>query len=49
MVTLNTNTISSQNHLFSVGDKVKINATLEVFKQMQEGHGGWNTKMSDVR
>jgi hypothetical protein len=34
--------------LFSVGDKVKIAVSLEAFKKMQEGHGGWNCKMADV-
>jgi hypothetical protein len=36
------------NNLFSVGDKVKVDVSLEAFKQMQEGHGGWNFKMADV-
>ena len=36
------------NHMFSVGDKVKVSVTVEVFKQMQEGHGGWNQKMADL-
>lgn len=34
--------------MFSVGDKVKIDVSLDIFKQMQEGHGGWNQKMADV-
>lgn len=34
--------------MFSVGDKVKIDVNLETFRQMQEGHGGWNQKMGDV-
>lgn len=40
--------LNANNNLFSVGDKVKINVTVEAFKQMQEGHGGWNQKMADV-
>lgn len=44
----NSNTNSHNNHFFSVGDKVKVDVSLEVFKQMQEGHGGWNFKMADV-
>jgi hypothetical protein len=36
------------NQFFSVGDKVKIVLDIEKFKQMQEGHGGWNQKMCDV-
>lgn len=34
--------------MFSVGDKVKIDVSLDTFRQMQEGHGGWNQKMADV-
>ncbi|RNA37255.1 E3 ubiquitin- ligase MIB2 isoform X2 [Brachionus plicatilis] len=34
--------------MFSVGDKVKIDVSLETFRQMQEGHGGWNQKMADL-
>jgi hypothetical protein len=33
---------------FSVGDKVKIVLNVESFRQMQEGHGGWNQKMAEV-
>ena len=34
--------------MFSVGEKVKVNLTVEASKHMQEGHGGWNQKMADV-
>ena len=33
---------------FNVGDKVKVVLDKEVLKVMQEGHGGWNSKMADV-
>ena len=33
------------NHLFSVGDKVKITLPIDLFKQMQANHGGWNFRM----
>ena len=33
---------------FNVGDKVKVVLEREVLKVMQEGHGGWNSKMADV-
>ncbi|XP_012946086.1 E3 ubiquitin-protein ligase MIB2 [Aplysia californica] len=33
--------------VFKVGDKVRCNLDMEVLKQMQEGHGGWNPRMAD--
>lgn len=49
LVLIESKSTSNQNDsLFSVGDKVRIDVTLDAFKQMQEGHGGWNQKMSDV-
>ena len=33
---------------FKVGDKVRCDLETEVLKQMQEGHGGWNQRMSEV-
>ncbi|XP_070207241.1 E3 ubiquitin-protein ligase MIB2-like isoform X2 [Littorina saxatilis] len=33
--------------LFKVGDKVRCDLENEVLKQMQEGHGGWNQRMSE--
>lgn len=32
---------------FKVGDKVRCDLETEVLKQMQEGHGGWNQRMSE--
>lgn len=38
----------SPSHLtFNVGDKVKVLMDVAMLKQMQEGHGGWNPRMSD--
>lgn len=34
---------------FKVGDKVRCDLDMDVLKQMQEGHGGWNQRMSEVR
>lgn len=39
---------SASTQFFSVGDKVRVDVSLDMFKQMQEGHGGWNFKMADV-
>lgn len=33
---------------FRIGNKVKVDMDSEVLKVMQEGHGGWNPKMSEV-
>jgi E3 ubiquitin-protein ligase mind-bomb len=44
----NSNTQSTVLNQFSVGDKVKIVLNVESFRQMQEGHGGWNHKMTEV-
>ncbi|KAK0061423.1 E3 ubiquitin-protein ligase MIB2 [Biomphalaria pfeifferi] len=32
---------------FKMGDKVKCDLDVEILKQMQEGHGGWNPRMAD--
>lgn len=34
---------------FSVGDKVKVIVDAERLREMQEGHGGWNPKMAEVK
>ena len=34
---------------FKVGDRVKVQLEVEVFRAMQDGHGGWNDKMTEVR
>lgn len=33
---------------FSVGDRVRVCLSVEVLKQMQKDHGGWNQKMAQV-
>lgn len=42
--------VSHQNTCsnFSVGDKVVVDLEIDLLKTMQEGHGGWNAKMSEV-
>ncbi|CAF0869158.1 unnamed protein product [Rotaria sp. Silwood1] len=34
--------------LYSVGDKVRVMSDIDLVKQLQEGHGGWNIRMADV-
>lgn len=34
---------------FGFGDKVKVKTSEEQLKKMQQGHGGWNPRMSEVR
>ncbi len=34
---------------FSVGDKVKVTVDADRLREMQEGHGGWNPRMAEVR
>ena len=35
--------------MFKVGDKVRVGLDVEVLKAMQDGHGGWNPRMAEVR
>lgn len=39
--------ITSRHTTFNVGDKVKVSMAIEVLKEMQDGHGGWNPRMAD--
>uniref|UniRef100_A0A8C8FBY2 E3 ubiquitin-protein ligase MIB2 n=1 Tax=Oncorhynchus tshawytscha TaxID=74940 RepID=A0A8C8FBY2_ONCTS len=39
---------SAEGHTFNQGDKVKCLLEVDILRQMQEGHGGWNPKMSEV-
>lgn len=34
---------------FSVGDKVQVTVNVEQLKAMQQGHGGWNPRMAEVK
>ena len=44
-----TKTPNEKNPLvFVSGDSVRVGLDLELFKEMQEGHGGWNDNMVDV-
>jgi hypothetical protein len=36
----------SKPHDFQAGDRVKVQLELEIFKMMQEGHGGWNDQVT---
>ncbi|XP_062855241.1 E3 ubiquitin-protein ligase MIB2 isoform X2 [Trichomycterus rosablanca] len=38
---------SSDGHTFQQGDKVKCLLEVDILRQMQEGHGGWNPKMAE--
>jgi len=33
---------------FKIGDRVRVDLDVDVLKAMQEGHGGWHSKMADV-
>ena len=35
-------------HQFKVGDKVRVDLECDILKMMQEGHGGWNPRMSEA-
>lgn len=39
---------SADGHSFQQGDKVKCLLDVDILRQMQEGHGGWNPKMAEV-
>uniref|UniRef100_A0A674DZ37 E3 ubiquitin-protein ligase MIB2 n=1 Tax=Salmo trutta TaxID=8032 RepID=A0A674DZ37_SALTR len=39
---------SAEGHTFNQGDKVKCLLEVDILRQMQEGHGGWNPKMAEV-
>ncbi len=34
---------------FKVGDKVRVDLEADILKAMQDGHGGWNPRMAEVR
>ncbi|KAM9344176.1 E3 ubiquitin-protein ligase MIB2 isoform 2-T3 [Pholidichthys leucotaenia] len=38
---------SADSHSFQQGDKVKCLLDVDILRQMQEGHGGWNPKMAE--
>lgn len=40
---------SADSHNFQQGDKVKCLLEVDILRQMQEGHGGWNPKMAEVQ
>ncbi|XP_026537326.1 E3 ubiquitin-protein ligase MIB2 [Notechis scutatus] len=38
---------STEGHPFQHGDKVKCLLDIDILREMQEGHGGWNPKMAE--
>uniref|UniRef100_A0A8D0GVB4 RING-type E3 ubiquitin transferase n=1 Tax=Sphenodon punctatus TaxID=8508 RepID=A0A8D0GVB4_SPHPU len=38
---------STERHPFQHGDKVKCLLDVDILREMQEGHGGWNPKMAE--
>nr|NP_001121594.1 zinc finger protein Ci-ZF(ZZ/RING)-1 [Ciona intestinalis]XP_018671186.1 zinc finger protein Ci-ZF(ZZ/RING)-1 isoform X2 [Ciona intestinalis]FAA00182.1 TPA: zinc finger protein [Ciona intestinalis] len=40
---------SGEHSHFKVGEKVIVTLEVEVLKPMLEGHGGWNSKMANIR
>ncbi|XP_025906749.1 E3 ubiquitin-protein ligase MIB2 isoform X1 [Nothoprocta perdicaria] len=38
---------STDRHPFQHGDKVKCLLDIDILREMQEGHGGWNPKMAE--
>ncbi|XP_072305575.1 E3 ubiquitin-protein ligase MIB2 isoform X2 [Eucyclogobius newberryi] len=38
---------TAEAHSFQQGDKVKCLLEVDILRQMQEGHGGWNPKMAE--
>ncbi|XP_005986112.1 E3 ubiquitin-protein ligase MIB2 isoform X2 [Latimeria chalumnae] len=39
---------STDRHPFQLGDKVKCLLDIDILREMQEGHGGWNPKMAEM-
>ncbi|XP_069466245.1 E3 ubiquitin-protein ligase MIB2 isoform X2 [Ambystoma mexicanum] len=39
--------VSNDRHPFQHGDKVKCLLDIDILREMQEGHGGWNPKMAE--
>ena len=39
---------SQGQSLLASGDNVRVQLDVDVFKAMQEGHGGWNDSMTEV-
>ena len=35
--------------MFKVGDKVRVDLEIDILRAMQEGHGGWNPRMAEVK
>ncbi|KAK2175091.1 hypothetical protein NP493_753g01042 [Ridgeia piscesae] len=39
--------VANIHSMFKVGDLVKVDLDIDILKQMQEGHGGWNPRMAE--
>ena len=44
-----TSDVTTTSDELRVGDKVKPSVDIDTLKVMQEGHGGWNDEMIEVR
>ena len=40
---------SVHSSIIRSGDLVQVELDVEIFRMMQEGHGGWNDDMAKVR
>ena len=40
---------SVDSSIIRSGDLVQVELDVEIFRMMQEGHGGWNDAMAEVR
>lgn len=38
-----------QRVVYEVGDKVRVDLDLDLVRNLQQGHGGWNDAMEEVR
>ena len=38
----------SGTSLFAAGDRVRVQLEVDIFKMMQDGHGGWDDDMCEV-
>ena len=41
-------TPSTKEHAFAPGDNIRVELDVEIFKMMQEGHGGWDDQLLEV-
>ena len=41
--------VPSDQPVFGVGDKVQVAVAVDQLKLLQQGHGGWNPRMTEVK